>query len=343
MILFLGSKNVYKTKNPFFVTVIMKKFIICMTLLGTLGGGFLFSAELINDIIAVVGDLPITSYDLAEEKKFFTKRAEYKKDGRNIDSRILDFLINRTIVFYNAKQEAVTISDARVEDSLKQQMAGQGTKTEKAFERLVKKQFGFTLAEYREEVRFNMLSQSILQMKVQIPPPEDKEVEQWFKKNKRKLGKKFKIRLIRKRYKQNDVKDELKINRLLDSARQEALKDFSAAARKYSDHSSRSSGGALGWLNEQEIYAVDMYVLNMVMQFIKQKGRGVTPVFKGKGYYYIVKIDAYRSVEYADVKEYVKSMLYNIKRSDAFKDWLKLERKRISVIIYMKQYQKPRL
>ena len=150
------------------MTVIMKKFILLLTLLGTLGGGFLFSAEIINNVIAVVGDIPITNHELDVEKKFFTKRPEYTKDGRNIESRILDFLINRTIVLYIGKQESITISDARVEDAIQQQIKGQGIKNLQTFERLIKKQMGFTMAEYREEMRFTLLTQSILQMRIQI-------------------------------------------------------------------------------------------------------------------------------------------------------------------------------
>ena len=324
------------------MTVIMKKFILFLTLSGILSGGYLFSAEIINNVIAVVGDIPITNHELDLEKKFFTKRPEYAKDGRNIESRILDFLINRAVVFYIAKQESVSISDARVEESFKQQMEAQGIKNKEVFERLIKKQLGFTLAEYREEMRFTLLTQTILQMRVQIPVPEEKEIEAWFKKNKKKLGKKYKIHLIRKKYKTNDVKDELSVNRLLDEARNEALKNFSSAAKKYSDHPSKSKGGALGWMNEQEIYSLDKYVLNAVLQYTQQQGRGITPVFKGTGYYYIVKIEAYRSVELSDVHEFVKGMLYNVKRVEAFQHWLEQERKRLSVLIYMKNYQEPR-
>ena len=71
----------------------------------------------------------------------------------------------------------------------------------------------------------------------------------------------------------------------------------------------------------------------------KKKSKGVTPVFVGKNGYYIAKLDSIKPVKLADVHDLARNIVYSIKQQKSSNNWLKSERKNLSIIIHLKNYQ----
>ena len=93
--------------------------------------------ELINDIVAIVGETPITALDLQQEKKNFKPS---KKENRNTESQVLDSLINRALIDSVLKEEVISIPESQVDEIIKNTMLDNGIKDEKAFEAALMKQ-----------------------------------------------------------------------------------------------------------------------------------------------------------------------------------------------------------
>lgn len=297
------------------------------------------SAEKLNNVVALVGGVPITQVDYKEALSDFKKRRGVQVEkNRNVSSQVLDLLISRTIVKLSAEEESVIVSDKRVIEAIEDEIVKRGMKNKKQFSAAVKKSLGLSLEEYKEEMKRQLLTQQVMQIKVNVPPPSQNQIEEWYKNNKNKLGLEYRLRLILIPLKNKSTNEELRVNKLIEKARKAASSNFTAAAKRYSKHPSRSKGGKLAWTRLDELAAYDRVLAGAVQN---SKPGSLSPVFVGEKGYYVLKVESRRPVKLDSVIPQIQTLLYAQNEQIAFVEWVKKERKRIAVDIRVPDYQEP--
>jgi putative peptidyl-prolyl cis-trans isomerase len=312
------------------INVLLALFMTFFTASSTIS----YADEMINDLIAMVGDIPITIVDLKDEISH--KRPVNVIDKRNFESKILDILIEKAIVDIVMKEEAISISQAQVDEIIKKTMANNGYKDEKTLEQALTEQMHMSLDDYRKEVTNNLKIQQIAQLKISIPAPKTDELQQWYNQHKNEVGNKYLIRIIKKSFHPDNSKEELSVNQLMNKARNEAVANFIQSAKQYSDDPSAADGGLLGWFRLEEMAGKDPMLANSAYQ----TGAGdVSKVFVSKNSYMIVKVDAISPVLFDEAAPLISQRLYGEKQQKAYLAWVKKKRKSTAIKIYMKEYQ----
>lgn len=318
-----------------YIKPIYRYFIVLFFLVGSA----ISSDEILNQVVALVADRPITQIELDEEISRISKDKNFRRDRRNLKSQALDQLIHREIVEKTLEEEFLNVNDTQVDDYIKREMQSVGMTSMSQFENALRQEKGISLKDYRETIRDRIKVENVMQLRVNTPSPTDQQVQKWYNKNRSQLGKKYKVRIIRMRYNPNDLQDELRINKQMKEARAAALQDFAAAATKYSDHPTRGNGGYMGWFLPHELnQAEGKEVASMLFQV--QPGK-ISNIFVANRAYYILKVERAITPSLDDVRELATNYVASENRAEAFAQWLREERKRVAIQIFLKGYQKP--
>lgn len=291
--------------------------------------------EIINSIAATVGKKSITTMDLGHEIKYFSKRKNVQKDKRNIESQVLDLLISRAIVDQVSLEESIMVSDKKVNEVIEKETEKREL-TEEKYRAEIKKNMGLNWPEYKVELKRQLKTQQVIQLKVSVPQPTPREIEEWYKLNGSKLGKTYYVRIIQRRFSRGNSKSELAANKQINLARRMAARDFAKAAGKYSQHPSAKRGGLIGWKRLDEVAQYDRILAGMIQN--TPKGR-LSRVFKGARGYYLVRVDAVKRIPIDEVYGYIRMYLYQKNEQKAFYQWIQRQKKRIAVRIFLENYQ----
>lgn len=298
-----------------------------------------YSGEVLNDVIAVVGTKPITQVDLDEELKQIKRDKTFQRDRRNLKSQALDRLIHRQIIEQVLEEESINITESQIDSYIEKEMKASGVKSLAAFERALRSQRGVTLKQYRAVIYERIQIQNLVQLRISVNIPTEKQVERWYKQNRSKLGKKYKVRIIRMRYNPKNLQNELKVSKKMKEARVLALRNFPAAAKKYSDHPSKKGGGYLGWyLPHEFVKVMNQEVAQVLFQV---KPGTLSQVFVSNNAYYLLKVERAVFPALDDVRELAINYLYMENQNAAYNLWLREERKKRALQIFMKDYRKP--
>lgn len=302
------------------------------------------AGDVLNSIVAVVGNKPITRIDLDEAVTEFKSRKGVKKtSGRNEESQVLDLLISRAIVDIVAREESISISDLRVNDAIERDMEMRGFKSEDAYDRVIRRETGLSLEDYRKELRHQLKTQQVVNLKVTVENPTPSQVEEWYRINKSKIGKKYLFRIIQMKYSTGNTQQELQVSKKMKTAQAQARRSeqaFIEAVKNYSDHPSKNSrGGLIGPLRLDEIAQFDPTVAGMVQN--TQPGR-VSPVFVGRGAYYTIRVQDARDIGIEEIYDMIHSILYRENQEMAFQRWVAQQRRRESVTVFLGNYESER-
>ncbi len=299
------------------------------------GAGAVAAGEVLNELIATVNNYPITALDLDIAVQEF-KQSRAPRDHRNLESQVLDQLINKAIIDIVLEEEAVFISDKRVNSWVEEEQKRMNL-TPEQYEKLLQKEKHMTVDEFKEEIREQMKRQNVMQLRVDTPNPTRQQIESWYRKNKQQIGKKYHIRMIQIKFTPGDTKDELRVNKMMKEAYAMAVNDFEGAAQKYSEHSSAARGGLLSWYRLDELIA--MYPQVMVEKVYTTREGQVSDIFVAEGAYYIVKIDDTAAIKLEEVEDLIRQRIAAENQQAAFGKWLKDQRKLMAVEIYLKNYE----
>lgn len=294
------------------------------------------SGAVLVDVVAVVANAPVTTLDLASEVERMQKRKGFKKEKRGVQSQALDTLIGRAIIDTIAREESVTISPERIKNQLKKEMDMRGILREDEYKKLIKRDTGLDFEDYKDEMARQLKTQQVMQLRVSVPNPTPSQVEEWYRQNKTKVGKKYNFRMIFIPVRGN----ELQVNNNMKAARAMAGNSgagFASAAAKYSQHSSRGRGGLLVDMRLDQVAQIDPILAGAVNG--TPQGT-VSQTFVGaNGGYYCVRVESSRAIGLDEVYDNVRSILYSQNEQLEYGRWLKEQRKKISVNIYLKDYQ----
>ena len=288
------------------------------------------------DVVAVVANAPVTSVDLSNEIERMQKRRGFKKEKRGIASQALDALIGRAIIDVIAREESVTISPERIKNQVKKEMDMRGILREEEYKKIIKRDTGLDFEDYKEEMARQLKTQQVMQLRVSVPNPTPSQVEEWYRQNKSKVGKKYNFRMIYIPVHGN----EMQVSNNMKAARAMAgstAAGFASAAAKYSQHPSRNRGGLLVDQRLDQVAQMDPIVAGAVNG--TPQGQ-VSQVFVGaNGGYYCVRVESSRAIGLDEVYDNVRAILYSQNEQLEYGRWLKEQRKKIAVTIYIKDYQ----
>ncbi|MBV6492534.1 MAG: Chaperone SurA [Turneriella sp.] len=290
----------------------------------------------VADTIAIVANEPITSIDLANEIALMKKRKGFKKEKRGLESQALDTLIGRAIISSIAREEAVIVSPERVQTQVQKEMDMRGILRQADFEKIVKRETGLSFDEYKEDMAQKIIAQQVMQLRVSVPNPTPSQVEEWYRQNKNRVGKKYNFRLIAIPVRGN----ELQVSNSMKAARAMAgnsIAGFTKAVAKYSTHSSKSRGGLLVDMRLDQIAQIDP----MLAGAVNGTPVGtVSQVFVGAhGTYYIIRVESARAIGLDEIYDNVRAILYSQNEQQEYARWLKEQRKRIAIDIRLKDYK----
>src|SRR5215211_6604643 len=245
--------------------------------------------------------------------------------------QIMPQLVSIEIAKAYAQEHNITVSDKEVDQELaklKEQVgdqaraSGQDVSNQEAYEQALK-QNNITEDQLREDIRENLPVQEVQERVTGAAEPSDKEIQNYYEKNKEAQFTTPEQRCVRhilfnkdQKEKAEDVKQKL-----------ENGGDFAKLAKENSqDPGSAENGGDLGCLGKGETV----------------QGEIVGPVKTEFGYHILqvtdVKPEQTRSLQ--EVESQIRSQLATEKQSEAFNKWIE-EQKKERDVKYLKGYEPP--
>ena len=256
--------------------------------------------------------------------------------------QIMPQLVSIEIAKAYAQEHDITVSDKEVDQELaklKEQVgdqarsSGQDVSNQEAYEQALK-QNNITEDQLREDIRENLPVQEVQERVTGDAEPSDKEIQNYYEKNKEAQFTTPEQRCVRhilfnkdQKQKAEDVKQQL-----------ENGGDFAELAKENSqDPGSAENGGDLGCLGKGETVPEFEQAA-----FGAEQGEIVGPVKTEFGYHILqvtdVKPEQTRSLQ--EVESQIRSQLATEKQSEAFNKWIE-EQKKERDVKYLKDYEPP--
>lgn len=229
----------------------MKKILIVLFLLSN----FIFSQEVADRIVAVVGDEIILKSELDLQTAYIAAQNNLDTKDSKIKEQILNKMIEEKLLYAQAERDTIVIDDEQVESRLEGQL--QYFIQQYGSEEKVEQVYGMNMAkirrELRDDVRKSLMSQMVQSKKfnsIDITRREVKEFYDNYQDSLALIPEKFKLSHIFINPQQGSRLEkkakELALT-LLDSIKHGA--DFAELAKKYSDDpGSAARGGDLGFV-----------------------------------------------------------------------------------------------
>ena len=288
------------------------------------------------------GDVTQGELDEFAERSGFGNLSKDDPQYQTAVQQIMPQLVGIEIAKAYAQEHNITVSDEEVDQEIakiKEQVgeqarsSGQDVSNQEAYEQALK-QNNITEDQLREDIRENLPVQKVQERVTGDAAPSDKEIQNYYEKNKEAQFTTPEQRCVRhilfnkdQKEKAEDVKQKL-----------ENGGDFAKLAKEYSqDPGSAEKGGDLGCLGKGETVPEFEQAA-----FGAKQGEIVGPVKTEFGYHILqvtdVKPEQTRSLQ--EVESQIRSQLATEKQSEAFNKWIE-EQKKERDVKYLKGYEPP--
>jgi peptidyl-prolyl cis-trans isomerase C len=288
------------------------------------------------------GDVTQGELDEFAERNGFGNLSKDDPQYQTAVQQIMPQLVGIEIAKAYAQEQNITVSDEEVDQEIakiKEQVgdqarsSGQDMSNQEAYEQALK-QNNITEDQLREDIRENLPVQKVQERVTGDAAPSDKEIQNYYEKNKEAQFTTPEQRCVRhilfnkdQKEKAEDVKQKL-----------ENGGDFAKLAKEYSqDPGSAEKGGDLGCLGKGETVPEFEQAA-----FGAKQGEIVGPVKTEFGYHILkvtdVKTEQARSLQ--EVESQIRSQLATEKQSEAFNKWIE-EQKKERNVKYLKGYKPP--
>ena len=288
------------------------------------------------------GDVTQGELDEFAERNGFGNLSKDDPQYQTAVQQIMPQLVGIEIAKAYAQEQNITVSDEEVDQEIakiKEQVgdqarsSGQDMSNQEAYEQALK-QNNITEDQLREDIRENLPVQKVQERVTGDAAPSDKEIQNYYEKNKEAQFTTPEQRCVRhilfnkdQKEKAEDVKQKL-----------ENGGDFAKLAKEYSqDPGSAEKGGDLGCLGKGETVPEFEQAA-----FGAKQGEIVGPVKTEFGYHILkvtdVKTEQARSLQ--EVESQIRSQLATEKQSEAFNKWIE-EQKKERDVEYLKGYKPP--
>ena len=315
----------------------MKRILSLVFLLSLLPHGTAVLAEVIDRCVAVVNSDVITLSEVNEAgKPLFQRVAEQAPAGELANAlqearkRVLDKLIDKKLLLQEAKRYKMSVSDEEVDKALGRILAQNHTSKELFRKELAR--MGMSEAQYREDLRDQILSSKLVNVAVRskVIIPEEKIIDYYDMHYTERVGDGgFYILQIGCSW------DDTLSGKELEEARAKALKkakrvrslalagqDFKKLAHEYSDLPSAVDGGDIGVFKENEMAP------SMRKAVTSLKPGEISEIVETPSGYQIFKLlssqegQIVTKVPYESVKEEIREILYRQEMQKLYKNWL---------------------
>src|SRR5215211_6582327 len=268
------------------------------------------------------GDVTQGELDEFAERNGFGNLSKDDPQYQTAVQQIMPQLVGIEIAKAYAQEQNITVSDEEVDQEI-------AKINEQAL-----KQNNITEDQLREDIRENLPVQKVQERVTGDAAPSDKEIQNYYEKNKEAQFTTPEQRCVRhilfnkdQKEKAEDVKQKL-----------ENGGDFAKLAKEYSqDPGSAENGGDLGCLGKGETVPEFEQAA-----FGAKQGEIVGPVKTEFGYHILkvtdVKTEQARSLQ--EVESQIRSQLATEKQSEAFNKWIEKQKKERDVK-YLKGYEPP--
>jgi len=251
----------------------------------------------LDRVIAVVNDEALTQYDLTEQKRQVLQQMKAQKvtppPEAVLDKQLLERLITERALMQYAKETGIRVDDVQVERTI--QRIAQENKIAPADFRRAVEQEGMKYAQYREEIRNEIILQRLREREVDSKiSVSDAEVANFLATVESQTGGETEYHLAHILV----IVPEQASPEQIDAKRQraeEALKqvrggaEFSQVAAGYSDAADALKGGDLGWRAPARLPTV------FADQVRNMKPGDVSGVLRSPAGFHIVKLEEVRS------------------------------------------------
>lgn len=289
----------------------------------------LLSAEIVDRVVAVVGNDVITERELD---------AAYEKDmlgakesglvpggtaGRLNREQYLDKMVDQKVIDQEVKRQGIKVDALEVEQAIDRKRESMGM-TEDDFARALRRQ-GITMEQYREQVKEQLTTFRLISVEVRGEiEVKDDEIQAYYKQNPDKFTENdtyhlFHIFMV-------FPKDAGEAERQATVVRLEKVRalisggmEFEEAAKKYSDSPTGPSGGDLGW------FKLDQLLPAFREQTQKLSLGQMSPVFVHENGAHLLLVKAIKVgdvVPFDRAKDNIRDLLYQQKALDRYDLWL---------------------
>lgn len=263
-----------------------------------------------NKVVATVGDVKITEKDLKNRMEpIFYMNGKNKMTDEQIDKyeqSMIDYMTTTEMLYQEGVKNKVKLDTKEIDSQYSAFMASI-TQTFGMDEEKFLKEFGLTKEEIKKSVEKEAIAAKYIDKESKVT---DKEVEEYFNKNKKDLNEIKASHILIKNIDENGKKlDDAKIKenkKLAESILKKALEgeNFEELAKKYSEDGSAQSGGDLGFFSKGA----------MVAEFEKaafglNKGEIYTKLVETQFGYHIIKKTDEKEKSFDDIKDSLTKQL----------------------------------
>ncbi len=295
------------------------------------GAGGNENGVILNRVRMVVGSISITQIDVENQ---MAQLRQSNRPPRNLEKAAMDRLITRAIVNMEAERESIIVSDARMENEIRRRQQATGIADAAEFQKTVARQTGSTFEIWVDDLRFEIIKRQLVQVKLTVPQPDEREVERFYRKNRNKVGTEIRYREMLFAPKNASIAEEQRVSNLAKQAHGRVSanpRSFATVARSSPDNVSplKAFGGLQDYLPIQEIAARDQILAGILFNY----GAGQVPrPFRTSGNrYMVVYIEGKRPIPLAKVREQIRQRLYFDRENEVFDRWLEKRRKQVAI------------
>jgi foldase protein PrsA len=293
---------------------------LVVALIGALAAGSLLTSGCSNkDVAAKVNGETISNTTLNAQldqlkKQYPTMFTGADGEGRLLDfkQRLLDNLINQTLIEQAAKQKGINVSDADIQKQIDQLKSGFKDQTQ--FEAALKSA-GMTLATLQDQIRQQLVTNKLMDTLAASQPVTAAEIQAYYDKNKSQFSQKAQKRASHILFKPTDKATAEKVLKML----QAGTITFADAARKYStDTATASKGGDLGW-------PTSAYVPEFQAALDKLSKGQISPLVQSTYGWHIITVTETRPAKQStldEVKSQIEQLITQQRKADAYQKFL---------------------
>lgn len=312
---------------------IMKKVALICALIGVIGGAFYGGMEYgrllpashryysNSQVYATIGDEEITGKDLKTvmEPIFYSNGLQKLNDSEisSYESNMLQYLVNMEVLYKEAEENNVEVTDDQVQQNYDQTISSINSEYNLTEEEYLDK-FNLTEEKLKERIKKELMGATYLE---QYSNVSEEEAKNYYEKNKDDYKQVRASHILISNYDTDnkEVSDEQKKKNK--ETAEEVLKlaldgeDFASLAKEFSDDSSASSGGDLGYFIED-----DMVSSFSKAAFSLEDGEIYPEVVETTSGYHIIKKTGEKKQDFDDVKDDLITTLKNTKQTTLMQD-----------------------
>tara|TARA_B100000315_G_scaffold33171_1_gene27844 strand:+ start:12774 stop:14354 length:1581 start_codon:yes stop_codon:yes gene_type:complete len=301
------------------------------------------AAQVIDRIVAKVNDDIITFSELEKlvysmEKVNSRNESEKKRIFNKEKKNVLTKIIEQKLQLHYAKQNGLEATKNDIDKAI-EDIKRNNNFSDELFEATLERE-GLTLEIYRDSLKQQITLSKVLNVKVRSRiKVNEKEVESYYSKNKKKFLKPVEIKAYHIIFVVNNKEDKVKAARQKKKALRvlklvRKNKDFKKLAKTYSEGPSKDTGGDLGWVKKG----------TMISSFEKaafslKKGETSSLVKTDYGYHIIKVVDRREAKNRVldEARGEIKKILFKNKYDDKYDQWMAELKKNAFIEVYLEK------